>query len=205
MTTFRRPSFTPEEALAFHAQGKPGKLEITPTKPMATARDLSLAYSPGVAIPVLAIAETNSNAPAQRPWFRDGGIDAARIGGLGHRAGMPPADATLYRPASLGQRQPNATVVPVVGDAVHEPPGGQPVHHPRQGRLAEQDVPVQLADADRLGALGQRVQHVVLPHGDIGPDVLGGELLHERGVGGQQRLPRIVGVIAHSASLSLSW
>ena len=53
----KRPSFTDEEALAFHAQGKPGKIEITPTKPMATQRDLSLAYSPGVAVPVRAIAE----------------------------------------------------------------------------------------------------------------------------------------------------
>ncbi len=52
-----RPSFTDDEALAFHAGAKPGKLEITPTKPMATQRDLSLAYSPGVAVPVLAIAE----------------------------------------------------------------------------------------------------------------------------------------------------
>ena len=38
---------TAQEALQFHAQGKPGKLEITPTKPLATQRDLSLAYSPG--------------------------------------------------------------------------------------------------------------------------------------------------------------
>jgi malate dehydrogenase (oxaloacetate-decarboxylating)(NADP+) len=52
-----KPSFTDEEALAFHAGPKPGKLEITPTKPMATQRDLSLAYSPGVAVPVRAIAE----------------------------------------------------------------------------------------------------------------------------------------------------
>ncbi|MDB5739143.1 MAG: malic protein NAD-binding protein [Alphaproteobacteria bacterium] len=52
-----RPSFTDEEALAFHAGAKPGKLEINPTKPMATQRDLSLAYSPGVAVPVLAIAK----------------------------------------------------------------------------------------------------------------------------------------------------
>ncbi len=57
MSNIKRPSFTNEEALAFHAQGKPGKLEITPTKPMATQRDLSLAYSPGVAVPVLAIAD----------------------------------------------------------------------------------------------------------------------------------------------------
>ncbi len=44
------------EALAFHKGAKPGKLEITPTKPMATQRDLSLAYSPGVAVPVKEIA-----------------------------------------------------------------------------------------------------------------------------------------------------
>jgi len=53
----KRRQFTDEEALLFHSQGKPGKLEITPTKPMATQRDLSLAYSPGVAVPVRAIAE----------------------------------------------------------------------------------------------------------------------------------------------------
>jgi len=55
--TPRRSSVTDEEALQFHQRGKPGKLEITPTKPMATQRDLSLAYSPGVAVPVKRIAE----------------------------------------------------------------------------------------------------------------------------------------------------
>ena len=58
MTT-KRPSFTDEEALAFHRYPHPGKLSVTPTKPMATQKDLSLAYSPGVAIPVLAIAKDN--------------------------------------------------------------------------------------------------------------------------------------------------
>src|SRR6478752_7068331 len=57
-----RPTFTDQEALLFHSQGRPGKLEIVPTKPMATQRDLSLAYSPGVAVPVLAIAEDPSRA-----------------------------------------------------------------------------------------------------------------------------------------------
>ena len=52
-----RPTFTDQEALQFHSQGRPGKLEVVPTKPMATQRDLSLAYSPGVAVPVKAIAE----------------------------------------------------------------------------------------------------------------------------------------------------
>ncbi len=44
-----------EEALAFHTAGKPGKLEIHATKPLTTARELSLAYSPGVAVPCLEI------------------------------------------------------------------------------------------------------------------------------------------------------
>ena len=50
-------TFTDEEALSFHRDPTPGKIAIMPTKPMATQRDLSLAYSPGVAVPVLAIAE----------------------------------------------------------------------------------------------------------------------------------------------------
>jgi malate dehydrogenase (oxaloacetate-decarboxylating)(NADP+) len=46
---------TAEEALELHARGRPGKLEIVATKALTTARDLSLAYSPGVAVPCLAI------------------------------------------------------------------------------------------------------------------------------------------------------
>src|SRR5437870_13855021 len=49
--------YTEAEALDFHSHGRPGKIEIVATKPMATQRDLSLAYSPGVAVPVRAIAE----------------------------------------------------------------------------------------------------------------------------------------------------
>ncbi|CAN7239524.1 NADP-dependent malic enzyme [Pararhizobium sp. LjRoot238] len=55
-------SVTDQEALDFHSQGRPGKLEISPTKPMATQRDLSLAYSPGVAVPVKAIAANPATA-----------------------------------------------------------------------------------------------------------------------------------------------
>jgi malate dehydrogenase (oxaloacetate-decarboxylating)(NADP+) len=58
----QRPTFTDQEALQFHQAGRPGKLEVVATKPMATQRDLSLAYSPGVAVPVLAIAEDASRA-----------------------------------------------------------------------------------------------------------------------------------------------
>ena len=49
--------FTEDEALDFHRLPQPGKIAVQPTKPMATQRDLSLAYSPGVAVPVLAIAK----------------------------------------------------------------------------------------------------------------------------------------------------
>src|SRR5690242_100546 len=57
-----RPTFTDQEALQFHHQGRPGKIEVVATKPMATQRDLSLAYSPGVAVPVKAIAENPDRA-----------------------------------------------------------------------------------------------------------------------------------------------
>jgi malate dehydrogenase (oxaloacetate-decarboxylating)(NADP+) len=46
-----------QDALEYHAGGKPGKIEVKPTKSTATQRDLSLAYSPGVAEPCLEIAE----------------------------------------------------------------------------------------------------------------------------------------------------
>jgi malate dehydrogenase (oxaloacetate-decarboxylating)(NADP+) len=49
---------TEDEALQFHAGGRPGKLSIAPTKPLTTQRDLSLAYSPGVAFPCLRIRDT---------------------------------------------------------------------------------------------------------------------------------------------------
>ena len=54
--------FSEQEALDFHSQGRPGKIEIIASKPMATQRDLSLAYSPGVAVPVRAIAEDPATA-----------------------------------------------------------------------------------------------------------------------------------------------
>ena len=54
--TDNKASVTDQEALDFHKYPTPGKIAVLATKPMATARDLSLAYSPGVAAPVLAIA-----------------------------------------------------------------------------------------------------------------------------------------------------
>jgi malate dehydrogenase (oxaloacetate-decarboxylating)(NADP+) len=57
MSDSEQRTFTDEEALAFHRYPKPGKIAVIATKPMDTERDLSLAYSPGVAVPVRAIAE----------------------------------------------------------------------------------------------------------------------------------------------------
>ena len=54
--------FTEREALFYHKTIRPGKIEIIATKPMATQRDLSLAYSPGVAVPVQAIADNPADA-----------------------------------------------------------------------------------------------------------------------------------------------
>ncbi len=58
----KRATITDQEALEFHKRGRPGKIEIISSKPMATQRDLSLAYSPGVAVPVKAIAADPSTA-----------------------------------------------------------------------------------------------------------------------------------------------
>jgi malate dehydrogenase (oxaloacetate-decarboxylating)(NADP+) len=57
MTDEPRTQFSDREALLYHSTGRPGKIEIVASKPMATQRDLSLAYSPGVAVPVQAIAD----------------------------------------------------------------------------------------------------------------------------------------------------
>ncbi|HEX2580754.1 MAG TPA: NADP-dependent malic enzyme [Dongiaceae bacterium] len=57
-----KPSITDDDALQFHAVGRPGKIEIVASKPLTTQRDLSLAYSPGVAVPCLRIAANPDTA-----------------------------------------------------------------------------------------------------------------------------------------------
>ena len=89
-----RPSFTDDEALAFHAGAKPGKLEIRATKPMATQRDLSLAYSPGVAVPVRAIAANpdlayDYTARRNRVGVISNGTAILGLGDLGALASKP--------------------------------------------------------------------------------------------------------------------
>ena len=86
----KRPTFTDQEALDFHAVGRPGKLEVVATKPMATQRDLSLAYSPGVAVPVLAIAENPALAFDYTAKGNLVGVvsNGTAILGLGNRGAM---------------------------------------------------------------------------------------------------------------------
>ena len=83
-----------EEALALHASGRPGKLETRITKPLTTARDLSLAYSPGVAEPCLRIHDdpalaydytTKGNMVA----VVSNGTAVLGLGNLGALAGKP--------------------------------------------------------------------------------------------------------------------
>jgi malate dehydrogenase (oxaloacetate-decarboxylating)(NADP+) len=57
-----KPTITEEDALQFHVNGRPGKIEIIASKPLTTQRDLSLAYSPGVAYPCLHIAKDPNTA-----------------------------------------------------------------------------------------------------------------------------------------------
>ena len=51
-----------QEALDYHSQGRRGKIEVVPTKPTSTARDLGLAYTPGVAVPCLEIEQNPEDA-----------------------------------------------------------------------------------------------------------------------------------------------
>lgn len=83
-----------QEALDYHEQGRRGKLEIIPTKPHSTQRDLALAYSPGVAEPVLAIAENIENvyrytAKGNLVAIISNGTAILGLGNLGPEASKP--------------------------------------------------------------------------------------------------------------------
>lgn len=83
-----------QNALAYHSSGRPGKIEVVPTKPLVTQRDLTLAYSPGVAEPCLAIAED-----PERGWeytsrgnlvaVISNGTAVLGLGNIGPLAGKP--------------------------------------------------------------------------------------------------------------------
>ncbi len=83
-----------EEALHYHAKGRPGKIEVVPTKETANQRDLSLAYSPGVADPCLAIAEDVNNvykytAKGNLVAVISNGTAVLGLGDIGPEAGKP--------------------------------------------------------------------------------------------------------------------
>ncbi|MBK9258478.1 MAG: NADP-dependent malic enzyme [Polyangiaceae bacterium] len=83
-----------QDALAYHSSGRPGKIEVVPTKPLVTQRDLTLAYSPGVAEPCLAIADN-----PERGWdytsrgnlvaVISNGTAVLGLGNIGPLAGKP--------------------------------------------------------------------------------------------------------------------
>ena len=61
-----------QDALDYHSQGRPGKIEVVPTKPHSSQRDLSLAYSPGVAEPCLEIEKNPEDAYKQTFFYGKG-------------------------------------------------------------------------------------------------------------------------------------
>ena len=89
-----KQTFSDQDALDFHQHPTPGKISMAPTKPMATQRDLSLAYSPGVAIPVLAIAQDADKAydytsKGNLVAVISNGTAILGLGNLGHMASKP--------------------------------------------------------------------------------------------------------------------
>ncbi|MBL0968593.1 MAG: NADP-dependent malic enzyme [Brevundimonas sp.] len=89
-----KQTFSDQDALDFHQLPAPGKISMAPIKPMATQRDLSLAYSPGVAVPVLAIAEDADKAydytsKGNLVAVISNGTAILGLGNLGHMASKP--------------------------------------------------------------------------------------------------------------------
>jgi malate dehydrogenase (oxaloacetate-decarboxylating)(NADP+) len=83
-----------DEALEYHSGGRPGKIEVVPSKPTATQRDLSLAYTPGVAIPCLAIAANPADvykytAKGNLVAVITNGTAVLGLGDIGAAAGKP--------------------------------------------------------------------------------------------------------------------
>jgi malate dehydrogenase (oxaloacetate-decarboxylating)(NADP+) len=83
-----------QEALDYHSKGKPGKIEVVPTKATKTQRDLSLAYSPGVAIPCLEIKDDPDNvykytAKGNLVGVISNGTAVLGLGDIGPEAGKP--------------------------------------------------------------------------------------------------------------------
>lgn len=83
-----------DDALAYHSQGRPGKIEVVPTKPYSSQRDLSLAYSPGVAVPCLEIEKNpqdayNYTSKGNLVAVISNGTAVLGLGDIGTLAGKP--------------------------------------------------------------------------------------------------------------------
>src|SRR5947207_3047995 len=83
-----------QEALDYHSKGRPGKIEVVPTKATKTQRDLSLAYSPGVAVPCLEIKENPESvyqytAKGNLVGVISNGTAVLGLGNIGPEAGKP--------------------------------------------------------------------------------------------------------------------
>ncbi|MGD2034253.1 MAG: NADP-dependent malic enzyme, partial [Bacteroidales bacterium] len=88
------PQFKKEEALKYHSTGRPGKIEVIPTKPYSTQYDLSLAYSPGVAEPCREIETTPEDvykytAKSNLVAVISNGTAVLGLGDIGALAGKP--------------------------------------------------------------------------------------------------------------------
>src|SRR5437763_9996100 len=83
-----------QQALEYHSKGRPGKIEVVPTKETKTQRDLALAYSPGVAEPCLEIAENkekvyNYTAKGNLVGVISNGTAVLGLGDIGPEAAKP--------------------------------------------------------------------------------------------------------------------
>ena len=114
----------------------------------------------------------------------------------GHRlrdvAAVPPADRALRVRPGVGEA--DSARAPVVGvlDALDESGRFEPGDQSRDAGLGQQDVAAQLGDAQAVRCVGQGVEHAVLARAELIPDLGGGELPRDRGLGAEQRLPRLV-------------
>ena len=123
-TTRRAGPPSPTRKPCLPRQGQPGKLEITPTKPMATQRDLSLAYSPGVAVPVRAIAE---NPEPRLRLYRQGQHGR----GDHQRHGHPGAGQSRRARRQAGDGRQGGAVQALCRRGFHRPRS----RHRRRGRV----------------------------------------------------------------------
>src|SRR5258708_12742874 len=95
------PTYTAQEVFDYHSKGRPGKIEVVATKSLDTQRDLSLAYSPGVAEAVLEVERHPETAYEYTPKANLVAVisNATAILGLANRGALPPNPAMQHNRA----------------------------------------------------------------------------------------------------------